>query len=163
MKSIAFCMIAVGLTFPSARGAEGDVATAALSPETRAFIVREMQAIADAMGRIHRALVTGDHAAVAEQAGQIHASFVLAQELTRNQRHELHSRLPADFLAADRHFHDLAKRLALAAGEEDPDLQRFWFAEMTRACQDCHADHAGKRFPGLRAQGSDREPPDNDH
>jgi hypothetical protein len=29
----------------------------------------------------------------------------------------------------------------------DPELERFWFGELTRACQSCHARHAAARFP----------------
>lgn len=129
--------------------------TAALSAETRGLLVREMQAIAEAMGRIHRALVTGDHASVAEEARRIHESFVLAQELTDAQREEIATELPEAFVAADRAFHGLAERLAEAGERGKPRLERLWFEEMTRACQGCHAEFAAGRFPGLRSAEGD--------
>lgn len=123
--------------------------TAALSAETRAVLIREMQAIAEAMGRIHRAIVTGDHGTVAAEARKIHDSFVLAQELSDAQRKEIGTRLPAAFVQQDRAFHGLAGQLAQAGEAEDPRLERLWFEEMTRACQACHTDYAVGRFPGL--------------
>jgi len=128
-------------------------ATAALSGETRALLIREMQAIAQAMGLVHTAIVTGDHEMVATEAGKIHESFVLAREITPSQREEIATRLPEGFVVADRAFHELAARLAEAGGQSDPRLERLWFQEMTRACQACHADYAGSRFPGLTADG----------
>lgn len=127
--------------------------TAALSAETRAVLIREMQAIAEAMGRIHRAVVTGDHATVATEARNIHDSFILAQELTDAQRKEIGATLPEAFVQQDQAFHGLAGQLAQAGEREDPRLERLWFEEMTRACQACHTDYAGGRFPGL-ANGS---------
>ncbi|MDT8319586.1 MAG: hypothetical protein RQ826_03585 [Xanthomonadales bacterium] len=138
--------------------AKADPVTAALSGETRALLIREMQAIDAAMGHVHRALVTGDHGTVVDQARSIHDSFVLAQEMSDAQRHEIHSRLPADFLQKDQAFHALAGRLVEAGRHADARLQRLWFGEMTRACQECHAQHAGARFPGLKESAGGTRP-----
>lgn len=129
-------------------------ATASLSAETRAVLIEEMQAISQAMGRIHTAVVTGDHPTVAEEARNIHDSFVLQQELSDAQREEIGTELPPTFIAADRAFHVLAERLARAGENGNPALERLWFQEMTRACQACHTDYAGARFPGLVPDGS---------
>lgn len=148
---IAFLMVASVLVtgVPADANDRAEPVTAALSGETRALLIREMQAIAEAMGLIHRAVVTGDHATVSGEARKIHESFVLAREITPEQREEIANRLPEGFVAADRAFHGLAKRLAEAGRQQDPRLERLWFEEMTRACQACHADYAGSRFPGL--------------
>lgn len=129
------------------------LATAALSTETRTLLIQEMQAITEAMGRIHTAVVTGDHATVVEEARDIHDSFVLAQELTDAQRTEISATLPATFVAADRAFHGLAEKLMRAGERTDSELERFWLQEMTRACLACHKEHATARFPGLASQG----------
>lgn len=142
-------MLAASLSTARAAEDPAQPVTAALSAETRALLIREMQAISGAMGRIHQAVVTGDHAAVAAEAQNIHDSFVLAQELTDTQRQEIGSTLPAAFVQRDREFHALAGRLAQAGEQQDPRLERLWFEEMTRACQACHAEHAAARFPGL--------------
>jgi len=128
------------------------IATAALSAETRTLLIQEMQAISEAMGRIHTAVVTGDHGTVAEEARNIHDSFVLAQELTEAQRTEIGTTLPAGFVAADRAFHELSGKLMQAGEQNDPALERLWFEEMTRACQACHQEYASGRFPGLAPQ-----------
>lgn len=142
----------VGLT--SAGRDLAEPVTAALSGETRALLIREMQAIAQAMGLVHTAIVKGEHETVASEAGKIHESFVLAREITQAQREEIASRLPEGFVVADRTLHELAARLAEAGRQGDPRLERLWFQEMTRACQACHADYAGSRFPGLTAKES---------
>lgn len=140
----------------AALGAEpqSQLATASLFPETRAVLIEEMKAISKAMGRIHTAVVTGDHPTVAREARNIHDSFVLQQELSDAQREEIGTELPPDFIKADRAFHLLAERLAQAGDDGNPALERLWFQEMTRACQACHADYAGARFPGLVPDGS---------
>ncbi len=133
-----------------------ETATERLSPETRKVLVEEMQMIASAMGPLHTAVVTGEHEAVAEQARRIRDSFVLKQKLTAAQRQEIGTRLPKAFINGDRQFHQLAGRLGEAGDRQDSALERFYFEEMTRACQSCHQDFAGGRFPGL-AGGSEPE------
>jgi hypothetical protein len=145
------------------QGTGAEPVTTALSAETRVLLIREMQAIAQAMGVIHRGIVTGDHESVASEAQKIHNSFVLAQEITQAQREEIASRLPQGFIVADRAFHGLAAQLAEAGRQGDPRLERLWFQEMTRACQACHADYAGSRFPGLAPdEGGGRHPDSTD-
>lgn len=123
--------------------------TEELSAGTRSVLVLEMQAIAEAMGRIHTALVTGDHAGVATDARNIEASFVLNKQLTAAQRHEIHTRMPGEFLAADQAFHQLAGELAEVAERRDLAQERALFNAMSEACESCHVRFAGKRFAGL--------------
>lgn len=148
------CLLAHG----AAAAANDEPATAVLSAETRVLLIREMQALAESMTRIHRALLVGDHATIAAEAKAIHDSFVLAQELTEDQRQEIRGQLPRRFLALDQELHRMAAELATAAQHGSPHVERFWFAEMTRACQGCHAAFAGGRFPGLvQTEKTDRE------
>lgn len=135
---------------------DATLATEALSPPTRALLIKEMQALATAMGRIHRAMVMGEHQTVVTEAKAIHDSFVLAQELSESQRREIKTTLPPAFVSADQDFHELSARLMDAAAQEDARLERLWFDEMTRACLACHQTYAGKRFPGL-ARGDGQE------
>ncbi len=130
--------------------------TEALSPPTRALLIKEMQALASAMGRIHHAMVIGEHRTVATEAKAIHDSFVLAQELSDSQRQEIQTTLPTAFVSADRAFHELSARLVDAADEEDARAERLWFDEMTRACLACHQRFAGKRFPGLEREDNQK-------
>lgn len=135
----------------SAAEPQNPPATAKLSPETRALFIGEMLAISEAMGRIHTAVVTGDHSVVSAEARKIHDSFVLEQELSDAQRKEISTQLPSGFIAADGAFHVLSDRLAQAGESGNPTLERLWFQEMTHACQTCHVDYGGSRFPGLAA------------
>lgn len=140
-------MIIGMLVFSTTLLAAGNLVTQKLSPETRSVLIQEMQAIAAAMGRIHTAMVTGDHATVAREAGNIEASFVLKQKLTQEQRHEIHARLPEQFIAADKAFHELAGKLAESARQESTRGERSAFAAMSESCVACHARFAAKRFP----------------
>lgn len=132
--------------------AEDLLVTEKLSPATRSVLIEEMQAIAAAMGRIHTAMVTGDHSTVATEAGNIEASFVLKQKLTQEQRHEIHTQLPEQFIAADKAFHELAGDLAENARQESVEGERRAFAAMSESCTACHTRFAAKRFPGLQSK-----------
>lgn len=135
---------------------DATLATEALSPSTRSLLIQEMQVLAAAVGRIHRAMVMGEHRTVAAESKAIHDSFVLAKELSESQRREIQTRLPPRFVSADQNFHELSARLVNAATQEDVRLERFWFDEMTRACLACHQTFAGKRFPGLVSGDEDK-------
>ena len=126
-----------------------NLVSASLSPETRMLLIQEMRALSTSMAQIHGALVMGDHATVRAEAKAIHDGFVLSQNLSEDQRHEIHTRLPEAFLGLDEQFHGMAAELTAAGERGDPHLERFWFEEMTRVCQDCHRRFAAGRFPGL--------------
>ena len=128
---------------------EPTLVTEALSADTREVLIQEMQAISKAMGRIHTALVTGNHSIVASEAANIESSFVLKQKLSESQRHEIHSRLPQEFITADKAFHRLAGELARHARAGDIAAERETFEALSAACQSCHADFAARRFRGL--------------
>lgn len=142
------------LVSATSMAAEPGMVTSALSPETRAVLIREMQAIDGAMDRIHTALVTGDHVTVVKEAQAIHNSLVLAQALSDEQRAEIGA-LPQHFLAADRDLHRLAEKLANAGKVRDSQAEQSLLAEMTRACLACHKEFAAGRFPGLAPAGVD--------
>jgi hypothetical protein len=142
-------IIALALPGGLAQASDAVLATEALSPSIRALLISEMQALANAMARIHRAMVLGDHRTVAAEAKAVHDSFVLARELSESQRQEIRTKLPPAFVSADQAFHELSARLIEASSQEDVRLERLWFDEMTRACLDCHRTFAGKRFVGL--------------
>lgn len=137
------------LALAPAAMAELPLVTENLSADTREVLIEEMQAISKSMGRIHTALVTGNHSTVASEAANIEASFVLKKKLSQQQRHEIHERLPQEFIAADKAFHRLAGELARHARAGDSAAERKTFEAMSAACQSCHADFAAKRFAGL--------------
>lgn len=148
--------VAIGLLFSAVAVAGApETVTEGLSLETRQVLVEEMQLLASAMGPLHTAVVTGEHQSLAEQARRIRDSFVLKQKLSAAQKKEI-ATLPQQFISADRSFHELAASLAEAGDRQKPALERFYFEEMTRSCQNCHQDFAGGRFEGF-AGGSEKE------
>jgi hypothetical protein len=115
----------------------------ALSPELRQLFVKEMRLIDDAMGDLLSAI-----------AGKIQHSFILKQQLTEPQLHELHEKLPADFVQMDVRFHGTAGKLAATSPHRDAELAGFYYSRLVDGCVGCHAAFAPGRFPGLAAQES---------
>ena len=69
----------------------------ALSPELRQLLVKEMQLIDNGMGELLSAISAGNWKSIEAIAGQIQHSFILKQQLTDQQLHELHDKLPDEF------------------------------------------------------------------
>ena len=84
-------------------------------------------------------------------------SYILKQNLTDDQMHELHSLLPAAFIKKDQRFHYLAGMLEHAAKNEKPELINFYFSEMNESCVGCHTQFATHKFPGLLAKEKKHE------
>lgn len=153
MASHALPSLLVGLTcFAGAALGHAQDTTgpiAALSPPLRAAFVAEMQHLDGGLQRAVSALARADWPALERTAREIRGSFVLEQQLTPEQRAELHGALPAPFLALDRGFHAQAGQLADAAAAADPELAAFRVYQLTEGCLGCHAQYAPHRFPGL--------------
>jgi hypothetical protein len=120
-----------------------------LPPHLRALLIQEMMAISNASQSILDALARGEHERVAERAQAIHDSFIMAREMTPEDRDTLHASVPHDFLERDEALHHLAANLADAARSRNHPDQLELFSEMLEACAGCHAVHAPERFPGL--------------
>ena len=120
-----------------------------LTEKLRDMLRREMNAILGASLQIQDALVRGDDARVAELAQSIHDSFILAQEMTPEDRAALQAAVPAAFVERDRAFHQLTGELAAAARAGDEARQRQLFGEMVGACAGCHERYATDRFPAF--------------
>ncbi len=113
---------------------------------------REMNSVLGASLQIQDALVRGENARVAELAQSIHDSFILAQEMTPEDRADLRAAVPAAFVERDQAFHDLTGELAAAAREGDGARQRQLFGEVVTACAACHERYATDRFPAFAEQ-----------
>lgn len=120
-----------------------------LTEKLRDMLRREMNAILGASLQIQDALVRGDDARVAELAQSIHDSFILAQEMTPEDRDALRAAVPAAFVQRDQAFHTLTGDLAAAGRAGDDTRQRRLFGEMVKACAACHERYATDRFPGF--------------
>lgn len=136
---------------PAAEPATAPAATgvAALSPELRTLFKAEMAGLQGAMLELVPAVVSGDWEGMARVAAKIRGGFVLAQQLTPEQREELHRALPAGFLERDAEFHATAEALEHAAHRKQSDLVPFYVYKLTEGCVGCHARYARERFPAL--------------
>jgi hypothetical protein len=131
-----------------------------LSPELRALLRQEMQALQSGMVSAIPAFISGNLEEVEHIAHSMKNSYILKQSITKEQVHELHSSLPASFLKMDKEFHYLAGMLAHAANRKKLELVNFYFSELTESCVGCHSEHASHRFPGFSMKDS---APKHDH
>ena len=124
----------------------------ALSPDLRELLTQEMQALQTGMMSIIPAFVSGNWAEIESTANKINNSYILKQNLTESQMHELHSLLPPEFIEKDQRFHYLAGMLEHAAKNKKPELINFYFSEMNESCVGCHTQFATHKFPELLAK-----------
>ncbi len=120
-----------------------------LSPELRDLLSQEMKSLQTGMMSIIPAYVSGNWGEIQSIAGKMKNSYILKQSLTENQKKELHSSLPHDFIKKDQRFHYLAGMLEHVAQNKKPELINFYFSEMNEACLDCHISFAKHKFPAL--------------
>jgi len=129
----------------------------ALSQDLRDLLVQEMQALQTGMMSIIPAYVSGNWAEIESTAKKMNNSYILKQNLTESQMHELHSVLPNSFIEKDQRFHYLAGMLEHAAKNKKPELINFYFSEMNESCVGCHAQFATHKFPALLAKDNKQE------
>ena len=127
----------------------------ALSPGLRDLLTREMLALQQGMMSVVPAYASGDWKQIESIAAKIKDSYILQQSLTAEQKKELHSVLPTEFIKKDQHFHYLAGMLEHVAQAKKPELVNFYFSEMNQACADCHAAFATHKFPAFRQEQKD--------
>lgn len=133
---------------------------AALSPELRTLFKAEMAGLQGAMLELVPAVVSGDWEGIARVSVKIRDGFVLAQQLTAEQREELHRALPEGFLERDAEFHATAEALEHAAHRKQAELVPFYLYKLTEGCVGCHSRYARERFPALAPA---HEPPPHAH
>ena len=127
----------------------------ALSPELRQLLAKEMQLIDSGMGELLSAIAAGDWKTIEAISGKIQHSFILKQQLTDHQLHELHEKLPAEFVRMDVGFHETAGKLAAVTHHRDVELATFYYSRLVDGCVNCHAAFAPQRFPGLTVHESE--------
>ena len=120
-----------------------------LSPELRGLLSKEMRAIQQGMVEIIPAYASGNWEKIASIAHQIKNSYILKQNLTIEQKHELHTSLPESFVKEDQRFHYLAGMLEHVASNTNAELVGFYFAKMNESCVSCHSQYATHRFPAF--------------
>jgi len=132
----------------------------ALSAPLREALNAEMLALQAGLMSVIPAVVAGHWDEVARIAAQMRDSYILQQELTAEQRQELHDALPASFLELDARLHYLAGMLSHVAEARKPELVGYYLGAMTETCVTCHARHAQAKF---RAFAEGEAAPAHDH
>ena len=122
---------------------------APLSPELQQLFSREMRELQNGMLALVPLYVAGRLDDIATIATQMENSYVLKQNLTDSQVHELHESLPAAFIKQDLQFHYLAGMLEHVANAGKVELVGFYISEMLESCVACHTAYATNRFPAL--------------
>lgn len=125
-----------------------------LTPKLKALITDEMGQVAQATAELAPAIAAGDHLRAARLGAAIRDSFILKRSLTEQDKKDLTSAVPPEFVALDRRFHGMAGKLAHAAEQEDSELQGFYYSKMLESCVSCHSKFASDRFPGLAQDGA---------
>ncbi len=118
-----------------------------LSPGLRDLLGKEMRALQEGMKAIVPAYTSGNLEQVAHIAEKMKNSFILKQEITPEQKHELTSELPQSFLHLDQQFHEYAGMLKHVAQERRTELVGFYFYKLTESCVGCHTQFAPHKFP----------------
>ena len=128
---------------------EAQSVIAGLSPELQQLFSREMLELQNAMMAMLPLYVAGKLDDIATIAAQMDSSYVLKQNLSESQMHELHETLPDAFIEQDQQFHYLASMLEHVAKAGKTELVGFYISKMGEACVGCHTAYATNRFPGL--------------
>lgn len=126
-----------------------------LSRDLRGLLLDEMREIAGASEAIVTSIASGDWESIHRIGEQIRASYVMAKNLTEEQKKELNDTLPDRFKWLDREFHARAGKLSQAAAARDAELVAFHYSRLLESCATCHAAFAKSRFPGFRPRTSD--------
>ena len=130
-----------------------------LSPEVRSLLGKEMVAIQNGMMSVLGAYASGNFEEIATVAGQIKNSYILKQDMSRQQMHELHEKLPKSFIHLDQRFHEYAGLLEKAAISNNDELIGFYFSKLVDSCSGCHSQHAKHKFPAFKKQDEENTHP----
>ena len=109
----------------------------------------EMREILSGVQSMPSGIAMADWKKIAEISSNIKSSYILAREITPEQRKELQQKLPEYFKKLDENFHAEAGKLELAARNHDPQLVAFHYYRLIESCASCHSAYAAKRFPGF--------------
>lgn len=120
-----------------------------LTPRLHQMLIEEMQNVKQSMHQIMDGLTVGDHSLVMNMAEQIHGSFILARQLTDQDKKDLMKAASPEFLKLDTEFHVTAKKLGDAAKNKDFELERFYYAKLVDSCQNCHSQFVTDRYPAF--------------
>ncbi len=120
-----------------------------LSKELKKTLSKEMYFIQNTMKKLIPALASGEWDKIAESAEKLKSSYIMKQNLTKNQIKELHLSLPEGFQELDHDYHETAGRLAHAAAKHDGQLVSFYYCKLLESCVKCHSAYARNKFPNF--------------
>lgn len=126
-----------------------------LSPELQQLFSKEMVQLRQGMQEIMDAYVAGKWNNIVPIAKKMENSYVLRQSLSQDQMHELHSKLPQEFLKLDEKFHYYSGMLAHASEKKKVELIGFYFSRMSETCVSCHSLYATNKFPSFKSKDED--------
>ena len=86
-----------------------------LSPQLQQLFSKEMIQLNQGMKKIMYAYISGQWDIITPIAKKMEASYVLRQNLSKSQMHELHSKLPTQFIKLDKEFHYYSGMLSHAS------------------------------------------------
>jgi len=146
MKVLAFTL-SLFFIVPTGHAGENNDGVSSLSPELQQLFSKEMIKLKQGMNEIMDAYVTGKWNDIVPIAKKMEKSYVLRQDLSQDQMHELHSKLPKEFLKLDEKFHYYSGMLAHVSEKKKAELIGFYFSKMSETCVSCHSLYATKKFP----------------
>jgi hypothetical protein len=121
-----------------------------LSPELRALLINEMQHVKQGMESLVLAVVSANWQVIEAVGHKIKSSYIMEAKLTKQQKHELHEKLPGHFKELDGKFHYYSGMLSHAAKEKDMELVNFYIYKMNETCVACHSRFVADRFAGFK-------------
>lgn len=123
-----------------------------LSKGVTALLRKEMIAIQGGVTELVPAIASGNWHKIAEIGKKIEASYIMKQQLTREQAEELHRKLPESFRELDREFHQHAGMLVKASEHRNAELANFYFFKLNEGCIKCHSKYAKHRFSNFAGE-----------
>ncbi len=123
-----------------------------LSDELRILFSQEMIALKKGLVQITEAYITGDWSTIETLALKMEQSYILRQNLSKQQMHQLHSVLSPEFIKQDQKFHYLSGMLNHAAKMEKVEMIGFYLSKMSETCVSCHSQYAVHKFPKFKTE-----------
>ena len=123
-----------------------------LSPELQQLFSKEMIQLNQGMQEIIIAYTSGQWDSIIPIAKKMENSYVLTQNLSKDQMHELHSKLPTAFVELDEKFHYYSGMLSHASEMKKVELIGFYYAKMSETCVSCHSLYATHKFPSFKSK-----------
>jgi hypothetical protein len=155
IKTLKIMVLTLSLCAASSMG-HADSSVETLSSDLRVLLSKEMLALQEGMKSIIPAYTSGNLEEVAHIAEKMKSSFILKQNITSEQKHELMSKMPRTFLHLDQKFHEYAGMLEHVAKEKHTELVGFYYYKLTESCVGCHSHFASHKFPKFKVKTSEK-------